>query len=407
MQISFRPGSTGAKNGPSWVGFRARMVAICHGIVALLRYIFFFEWVIDLARWLITTGGNIAESAFLLATVYVTINTVAHQLIAWLVPDNVVIVLNQVSVIAFSVLPELIIFAAIKVTFDHFKMAFSTKRFDAWVWSVLYLLPTVVFLMLTIVTISSFVNVEAVNANGAPQATGVMLVVRCLAGWSYGMLQMLWVRLGHEGYSNLFARLRDEIASLVAVVAVRDDSISGLEQDKINLQAQVGTLTSTLAARDGSIVDLQAQIEEEKKQYANALASLRSSLESEISNLQTQGSNVDRMLRLRDSSIIGLKDEIEELKEQNAMLDGELVDARIWLAQKSNKCADSESEDVVSEAVVSSEKYQMVKQLMQQAVTNGEKINMKKISADSGISYNTIRRYAQSILNSLVDRKSA
>src|SRR5205807_1368747 len=149
--------------------------------------VFFFRWVVDLARWLIDTGGNIAESAFLLATVYVTINTVAHMLVAWVLPQNVILTLNQVSVIAFSVLPELIIFAAIKVTFDHFKMAFATKRIDAWAWAIAYVLPTIVFLFLTVATISSFVSVEAISVN-APQATGLMLVVRCLAGWSYGML---------------------------------------------------------------------------------------------------------------------------------------------------------------------------------------------------------------------------
>src|SRR5579871_1700641 len=79
---------------------------LVHGCVVTFRYVFFFQWVVTIARWLITTGGNIAESAFLVATVYVTVNTVAHMLVVWLLPANVIVTLNQVSVIAFSVLPE-------------------------------------------------------------------------------------------------------------------------------------------------------------------------------------------------------------------------------------------------------------------------------------------------------------
>ena len=218
------------------------------------------------------------------------------------------------------------------------------------------------------------------------------------------MLQMLWVRLGHEGYSNLFARLRDEIASLGSTLTARDGSIAGLETDKTGLLVRVSTLENMLVSRDAAIVDLQAAIEREKKQGVSALAALRSSLESEIDALQSQGSNTDRLLKLRDSSIAALREEVEELKEQNATLDSELIEARLLLARRPGAPAvdGGDVEELISEAVINSEKYQKVKMLMQQAITSGQKINMKKISSDTGISYNTIRRYSQSILNSLV-----
>jgi len=222
---------------PSWARSHPRMMAVVNGIMAVLRYLLFFRWVVDIARWLINTGGNVAESAFLLATVYVTINTVAHLLVAWVRPPNVILTLNQVSVIAFSVLPELIIFAAIKTTFDHFKLAAATKRIDAWAWAIAYVLPTSVFLYLTIATISSFVSVEAVSAS-APQATGAMLVTRCLAGWSYGMLQMLFVKIGHEGYSNLFERLHAEIAALGEALNTRDALNATLHAEVVTLKEQ-------------------------------------------------------------------------------------------------------------------------------------------------------------------------
>jgi hypothetical protein len=63
-----------------WIGLPV------HIITFLFHYITSFKWVIDLVRWMVTTAGNIAESAFLLATVYVTTNTVAHLLVTWVLP---------------------------------------------------------------------------------------------------------------------------------------------------------------------------------------------------------------------------------------------------------------------------------------------------------------------------------
>jgi hypothetical protein len=327
----------------NWFAKHPRIEVCANGAVALLRYIFFFKWVVDIARWLINTGGNIAESAFLLATVYVTVNTVAHQLIVWVLPESGIVTMNQISVICFSVLPELIIFAAIKTTFDHYKMALATKRVDAWAWAVLYTVPTSVFLVLTVITISSFVSVEATSVN-APQATGAMLVTRCLAGWGYGMLQMLFIHLGKDGYNGLFNRLRAEIANLGA--ALKD----------------------------------------------------------------------------RDNSIVALKAEIATLKDQNATLDSDLVNARLALAKvtrsrekstlqdgengtlESNKKSTLQSSENGTPETLNSAKYQRLKDQIEQAILRGEKVNLKKISAAAGVSYNMARRHAQAIIDALEEK---
>jgi hypothetical protein len=313
---------------PSWVR------TFFHGAGVALRYVIFFKWVVDLARWMISTGGNIAESAFLIATVYVTINTVAHTLVAWLLPQNVIMTLNQVAVIAFSVLPELIIFAALAKTFDHFKLAFQNKKhLDMWAWAVCYAIPTSVFLYLTVVTISSFVSVEAVNATTAPQATGAMLVTRCLAGWGYGLLQMLFIQLGKDSYSGLFARLRAEIVALVATVAARDASIAAL-------QSSVATL------------------EDEKALLQSDLATARLSLAK-----VTRG------------------------KEKSTLQSGE---------KSTPEKVEKSTSDTVNSA-----KYQRLKSEIERAILGGDKVNLKKISAAAGVSYNMARRNAQNIIDAL------
>jgi hypothetical protein len=204
----------------------------------LFRYSTSFQWVIDLVRWMVTTGGNIAESAFLLATVYVTTNTVAHLLVTWVLPDQVISTLNQVSTMAFSVLPELIIASAMKITFDHWKLVWRTpKRVDAWIWACSYTIPTFVFLVMTILTISTFVNFEAVNAT-PPQATGDMLVTRCLAGWGYGMVQILFVSIGKQGYVEAMDDLHAQIHARDEKLTESTQMISTLQHDITTLREQ-------------------------------------------------------------------------------------------------------------------------------------------------------------------------
>jgi hypothetical protein len=238
MQVTY-----GGQSTP-WLDNHPRMAFVLRRGASLYRYLVSFQWIVDLVRWMITTGGNVAESAFLLATVYVTINVVAHKLVAWVLPLNMISSLNQISVIAFSVLLELIVAAAIKVTFDHYKMAVGTKKWYAWAWAGLYTLPTIIFLWMTIVTITSFVSLEAINVNY--QASGPTLVIRCLAGWSYGMLQTLFVVMGREGYANVFHRLRAEIARLGEVLIARDASITALQSENALLKDQRVTLQNEL-----------------------------------------------------------------------------------------------------------------------------------------------------------------
>ncbi len=212
-----------------------------HVISFLFHYITSFKWVIDLVRWMVTTGGNIAESAFLLATVYVTTNTVAHLLVTWILPAQMISTLNQVSTMAFSVLPELIIASAMKTTFDHWKLVWrSPKRVDAWIWASSYTIPTLVFLIMTVLTISTFVNFEAVNAT-PPQATGPMLVIRCLAGWSYGMVQILFVSIGKQGYVEALDDLATRIKERDRTVEDRDKVIATQQENMRALQAHIQT----------------------------------------------------------------------------------------------------------------------------------------------------------------------
>ena len=180
---------------------------------ALFTSIFTGQCVIDLVRHLVKTAGNIAESAFMLAVVYVTINNVSHQLVTWILPPDTILVANQVAVILFSVLPELIVVSAILKTYDQWCIYKMTgDRMARW-WAIAYTLPTTMFLGMTIITLSSFTDVQA-TTNVSPTATGAMLVSRCLSGWFYGLIQMMYVERKRQSHANHLRKLKGDLDAM-------------------------------------------------------------------------------------------------------------------------------------------------------------------------------------------------
>lgn len=180
-------------------------------LVAFLSW----HWFVRFVRWLIVSAGTVAESAFLLATLYVTICVVAHPLLTWILPTKTILVLNQVSVIVFACIPELIVLGAMRTTLDHWKTAIRTKGSWSLVWAIAYTIPTLVFLSMTIITILSFVSLQEINVNSY-QVSGWNLSVRVLFGWIYGVIGMLFDTVGKQGYAETITDIRQEKDTIIA-----------------------------------------------------------------------------------------------------------------------------------------------------------------------------------------------
>lgn len=342
-----------------WLEKHPRINAFLNALSDGLHYMFTGGWIVDLVRWMIDAGGNIAESAFILATVYVTLNTVAHLLISWLLPDNVITALNQFSIIAFSVLPELIVVAAMAICFDHWRLVVATKRIDCWIWAIAYSIPTVVFLGMTIYTITSFVSFEVANTMtvhhmvngklvsevvqvGSYTATGPMLVTRCLAGWCFGTVQMLFVKLGKPGYTAMIDNLNSDLESLGEKVSDRDTQVTSLQDQVTTLQQQVET-----QSRD--LVDARLAIATQKVTRTKS----------------DQG------------------DSENDLGGESAHNNGKVTN------------------------LGASAQRAKLKKHIRKLVLAGTKINYKQITADTGISYNTVRRHADAIIKELTSEHSS
>jgi hypothetical protein len=312
---------------------------------AVFLYIVFFRWVIDIVHWLLDVGGTIAVSAFLLGTTYVIINLVAHQLLLWVVfgHTNVIDTLNQIAMITFSVLPELIVISAIKQCYEMWVLSFGSRRIECFVWSVLFTMPTLVFMAMTYVTISGFVSLESVHQTY--QLTGSNLQLRVVSGLFYGVTQKLYTEIGRGTLDRMFTDLRHQLQNATTTLTDRDTTIA-------NLQTTITTLQSDMAGIQGELVGLR---------IAQAQRNTHTRQKPAPTEHKTSG-------------------ETRENTETHTHEGAE---------QPANG------------------RRQRLKELMEQAVLSGKPVNIKQLSKAAGLSYNTGLRHKTTIMNEITNEHSA
>jgi len=172
--------------------------------------------IVKAGHWVIVTSGRIAETALLFATLWITAANIAPNFTTVIVGGaNSVSTIDALALMAFSLLPEVIVFSAIIITYEHWQRFFRDQRASnpAWAWGTLYTLPTGTFIGMTIYTLCSFVS----NHGAIAQITGLAIVIRCLAGWFYALIELVYITLGRRtGYTITTHQVEDRMAEIVA-----------------------------------------------------------------------------------------------------------------------------------------------------------------------------------------------
>lgn len=150
------------------------------------------HFIVWAGRWIVLTSGRIAEPAMLFATLWITATNVAPELTSKL--GGTADTLSALSLMSFSLLPEVILFTAIVTAFHYWREALKNGG-DAWIWAILISLPTLTFFGMTVYTIISFIS----ERGHMQQATGLALVLRCLAGWFYSLVGLLHASMTKRG----------------------------------------------------------------------------------------------------------------------------------------------------------------------------------------------------------------
>lgn len=188
---------------------------------------------------LLMFSSRVADGVLMAAALWITAINVAPAFMTGLAGGSTnASNLSALSLLAFSLLPELITVAALVITIKHI-ITFCKRRTwsnPAWAWATLYAIPTLTFLNMTIWTISSFVSHD-----GAAHITGGLLVTRCLAAWGYSFVEILYFELGRQSMVEA-----DEKAKLRAENADLRNASAEVSQQRDALTQQVDALTQKI-----------------------------------------------------------------------------------------------------------------------------------------------------------------
>jgi hypothetical protein len=390
----------------AWQAFLAkhqRLAGFLNIIGSVSGYFLNGHAIVALVRWLVTVAGRIAESALLLATLYVTLNNVAHTLLTWVVPAPGIELLNYLSVVAFSILPELIVGIAITTTYNHWKLFFRAPAWknSAWVWGTLYLVPTSVFTVMTITTLASFVQIVAASGNPG-QATGTALTVRFLAGWSYSLVEILFVTIGKKSYAERFDGLRLTIDSLHRESTTQRSTIAQLTEEVNGLRRESTTQQSTISQLTEEVNGLRQRSTQLQEQSLldgatiDHLTAERSTLLQERDELQEALERLrkrNRSLRLADSH------EVATVAEQATSA----PDTGFIARDNGETIAVSNGTETV---YATGSHRERIKAAMVYAYQHGQDIHYPTIAQTTGVAIGTVKKWGPQIKEEIVQQST-
>jgi hypothetical protein len=150
-----------------------------------------WQWVKQVLYWSVISVGTISEGAFLAASLWVTINASVHSFVRLFLLEDQTKNVSKLAETTFVGVPEFILALALTTTISHIRTwIYDRKDYASLVWSILYGLPTLSFLVLSVVTVSN--SMLAIDYT----LPDWMIVVRGLSGYMYGFVAILYWQLG-------------------------------------------------------------------------------------------------------------------------------------------------------------------------------------------------------------------
>jgi len=184
----------------------------------VVHYILHWQWVKRFLYWLIMSAGMVAELCFLLASLWMCLNSSIHNFILLFLTEGTTIHISEIGTAAYVGLPELILFLASVMVINHFRMWLYTRNKIVLTWAVAYAVPTLVFLILSLFTLgSSVLNVHFVMPP-------YFVVARALAGYIFGFVAFLYWQLGQP-------QEVDRLKQKDAIIEELKTQVNGLEID--------------------------------------------------------------------------------------------------------------------------------------------------------------------------------
>jgi hypothetical protein len=257
-----------------------------------------WAWTKTLLYWIVMSAGTASELFFLLAAIWVSVNANVHPFVLTYMSEKQAIYFTYLATTGFVALPECIVGLAMVTTIGHIKM-WKVGRASSVLWSVLFGIPTIIFLVLSLVTIGCSV------ANVTFTMPTFAVVIRALAAFSFAFTAFIYHFLGKPQEQDrlaekdsLLATLRaDMVAALAALASEKDGLLATLraEKDKI-----IAALTSEIA----SIRSLAAQEKETLLAKIDVQNDEIESLKSLLSETQRGFTELHRAVNMSDDAAL-------------------------------------------------------------------------------------------------------
>ncbi len=145
--------------------------------------------IVWLGRWVIRVSGYISETSLMFAVLWITCTSIAPDLIKLVISEQMMQRLVWLAFIVLAIIPEIILANAIVNAVSHWMVVARHQRsVTAWIWAILFTVPTILFFVLTAITL----NTLGANGGNIVQASTSTLNLRLDTGWMYGLLEMTY-----------------------------------------------------------------------------------------------------------------------------------------------------------------------------------------------------------------------
>lgn len=234
---------------------------IWHGLVT-------WEWTKRLLFWIIVSAGTMSELAFLLASLWMSVNANVHPFIVHTlhISEDTSTNITYLATTAYVALPECIVALAVITTIGHVRMVvYNPRDFWPWVWSILCGLPAVFFLILSMITLSNAVaNVTFTMPVG-------WVVVRANAAFIYAFSSLLYLWMGKK-------QEKDRLVEKDELTAQRSQEYElKLAEMERNLSAKIADLAGENQRLQGVIEQQNRDLDARKKQQSELQNALNKS----------------------------------------------------------------------------------------------------------------------------------
>jgi|SRR5271157_1195684 len=247
-----------------------------------------WEWIERLFHWIITSGGTLAGIVFLVSSLWLSDIKAVPDFFNKYMPHDQVELLTYLSKIAFTGLPEIILFVSILKTLDQIKLCYGLKKGLAKnlaiMWAVLFGIPTLIFVSF------SLVNIGLSLANTDYTMPDSVVIGRGLTCFLYALLSFVYDSRGRNCFANQIAERDAKNKELEASIdAMKLAHSTEIDLMKRTHSTEIETLVTAYSNEKLSLAQTHLEEVTEITQHLNAASIQVNLLAERASSLASQG----------------------------------------------------------------------------------------------------------------------